>query len=104
MTQDQIKKGLVIVVCFVILRLIIAWLWDSWFGMEYYLTLPFLVFLFMSFAIISLGLVYFGFTRWAGVNLKSWWLQPGQIGGDIKRGIATLCWPYGSFMGLLGEA
>lgn len=90
MTQDQIRKGLVISVCFVILRLMIARLWDSWFGMEYHLTLPFLIFLLMSFVVISIGLVYFGFARWVGVDLKSWWLQPGRIGGDIKWGIAAL--------------
>jgi membrane protease YdiL (CAAX protease family) len=90
MTQDKIRKGLVILVSFVILRLIVARLWNSWFGMEYHLTLPFLAFLCISFVVISLGLVYFGFTRWVGVDIQSWWLERGQIVGDIKWGVAAL--------------
>jgi len=88
--QDQIRKGLVISACFLILRLIVSRLWDSWFGMAYHLTLLFLVFLFTSFVLISIGLVYFGFTRWVGVDIKSWWLRPGQITGDFKWGVTTI--------------
>jgi uncharacterized protein len=90
LTPNQVRKGLFILVCFVILRLITARLWDSWFGMKYQLTPPFLIFLFISFVVISLGLVYFGFARWVGVDLKSWWLKPGRIVGDIKWGMVAL--------------
>ncbi len=90
LTPDQIRKGLFISVCFVILRLIVARLWSLWFSMQYSLALPFLAFLFISFMLISVGLVYFGFRRWVGIDLKSWWVKPGQIAGDIKWGVAAL--------------
>ena len=90
MTRDQIRKGLVITVCFVIARLAIARMWGLWFDLEYHLTLPFLIFLGMSFVVVSLGLVYYGFTRWVGVDVKSWWIRPGRVMGDIKWAMLTL--------------
>lgn len=88
--HDQIRKGVVITTSFVILRLLVARLWDTWFGMAYHLTLPILLFLFTSFIVISVGLVYFGFTYWAGIDIKSWWLRSGQISQDIKWGFIAL--------------
>ncbi len=90
LTPDQIRKGLVLTAFFLALRLLNARLWNSWFGMEYHLTAPFLIFLSASFVVISVGLVGFGFTRWAGVDLKSWWLRPGRTAGDIAWGVAAL--------------
>lgn len=89
-TRDQITKGVTLSLCFVILRLINARLWDRWFEMNYHLTPTFLIFLFISFMVISIGLVYFGFTRWVGVDLKSWWLKPGRTSGDVRWAVATL--------------
>jgi membrane protease YdiL (CAAX protease family) len=90
LTRDQIRKGWVITICFVIARLISARLWDAWFAMAYHLTLLFLTFLFITFVTISVGLVYYGFTRWVGVDLKSWWMRSGRIFGDIKWAVAAL--------------
>ncbi|HEC62669.1 MAG TPA: CPBP family intramembrane metalloprotease [bacterium] len=101
MTEDQIKKGLIITISFVILRLMVARLWNSWFGMEYHLTFAFLLFLFVSFLVISLGLVYLGFTHWVGVDLRAWWLRPGQIAGDIKWGIGSIALGGLLFLGVM---
>jgi len=71
LSNSQVKKGIVIAACFLLLRLIAAQLWNSWFGGEYCLSVPFLLFLFGIFLVISVGLVYVDFTRWVGVDLKS---------------------------------
>jgi len=90
MTSSQVKKSVAILICFVILRLLVSRLWDYWFDMGYELSAPFLVFLFATFLLMSVGLVYLGFTRWVGIDIGSWWFKPGRIKGDIKWGIGTI--------------
>jgi membrane protease YdiL (CAAX protease family) len=90
LTGTQIKKGILILVCFLGMRLVVARLWEHWFDMEYELSLPFLSFLLSTFMLMSVGLVYLGFTRWVGIDLKSWWFKPGRIKGDIKWGFGTI--------------
>ena len=90
LNNAQIRKGLVIVVCFVILRLIVAKLWNLWFGGEYQLSISFLAFLLSVFLVMSVGLVYFGFNKWAGVDLKTWWFKRVNILGDIIWGVGTI--------------
>jgi membrane protease YdiL (CAAX protease family) len=90
MSREQVMKGWVITICFVVMRLVTARLWDTWFDMAYHLTLSFLLFLLVIFVTVSLGLVYFGFTRWVGVDLKSWWVRSGRIWGDIKWAVIAL--------------
>ncbi len=86
----QVRRGVILAVIFLLFRLVIAKLWTFWFGMEYHLTGPFLIFLSIIFLVMSVGLVYFGFTRWVGVDLKSWWYKRGRIFGDIKWGIGAI--------------
>ena len=88
--KTQIRKGIIITMCFVVLRLIVAKLWNLWFGGEYHLSISFLIFLLSVFLVMSVGLVYFGFNKWAGVDLKAWWFKRGNILGDIIWGVGTI--------------
>jgi len=100
MTGTQVKKSMVILICFVGMRLVAARLWDSWFGMVYELSVPFLVFLLGIFLVMSVGLVYIGFTRWVGLDLGSWWFKPGRIKGDIKWGVGAIILGGVSILGI----
>ena len=90
LTGPQIAKGLVILALFVVLRLLLVRIWEHVFGGEYHLSLPFTGFMFGIFLVMSVGLVYFGFTRWVGVDLKAWWFSRARILGDVVWAIATL--------------
>ena len=90
LNRTQIRKGLIITVLFVLLRLIMARLWQMWFGGDYHLTLPFLLFLLAVFLVMSVGLVYVGFSQWVGVDLRAWWFKRDQIVSDILWGIGAL--------------
>ena len=90
LSNTQIKKGMVITVCFVVLRLIVAQLWNLWFGGTYRLSISFLTFLLSAFLVMSVGLVYLGFTRWVGVDLKAWWFKRGSILKDIVWGVGAI--------------
>jgi len=86
----RLRRGMIILVVFTLLRTVVARLWGFWFGMNYHLSLPFLSFLLVVFLVMSVGLVYLGFTRWVGVDLKSWWFKRGRIKGDILWAVGTL--------------
>lgn len=72
LSKEQIRRGWLLVLVFLILRAVISRLWGAWFQMSYHLTLPFLAFLLFVFLLVSVGVVYFGFRCWVGVDVKSW--------------------------------
>jgi len=90
LTPSQIKKGLILTACFLVVRLVAAWLWMRWFDMNYHLTIPFLAFLLTIFFVSSVGIVVLGFTKWVGVDLKTWWFRRGRILRDIAWGVGIL--------------
>jgi membrane protease YdiL (CAAX protease family) len=84
--SKQLKKGLVILALFIILRAIIANLSDV--NSETQETWQRIVFLGGGFLILSVGLVYFGFSRWVGVDLRKWWqFDKRRLPGDIGWGV-----------------
>jgi membrane protease YdiL (CAAX protease family) len=90
LNRAQTKKGLALTACFVVLRLIVTKLWAVWFGGNYVLSVPFLIFLSSVFLVMSVGLVYLGFTRWVGVDITPWWFKRGRILGDILWGVGVM--------------
>jgi membrane protease YdiL (CAAX protease family) len=86
----QIRKVIVILVLFVTLRLVAARIWERLFGGEYQLSIAFAAFVFGVFLVMSVLLIYLGFTRWVGVDLKAWWFRRGRIWGDLAWGVGTL--------------
>lgn len=71
LSNEQIKKGFLIVIAFVILRAILARLGQMDQGLQF--NTRSLLLLSSAFFIMSVGLVYFGFTRWVGIDLGQWW-------------------------------
>jgi membrane protease YdiL (CAAX protease family) len=47
----------------------------------------FLAFLGGIFLFLSVGLVYLGFTRWVGVDLRAWWFDRRRLRGDLLWGL-----------------
>ena len=86
-TRTQIIRGLVLLGAFVVLRAIAARAWDRYFPVGYSTDPLFLVFLGGIFLLLSVGLVYLGFTRWVGVDLWSWWFNRRQLRGDLLWGV-----------------
>jgi len=43
-----------------------------------------------TFLLLSIGLVYLGFTRWVGVDLLRWWFDRQQLRGDLRWGVAGI--------------
>jgi membrane protease YdiL (CAAX protease family) len=37
--------------------------------------------------LLSVGLVYLGFTRWVGVDLRAWWFDRRRLRGDLLWGV-----------------
>jgi hypothetical protein len=84
--STQLKKGLLILAIFIVLRAIIANL--SGVNSETQETWQQIVFLGGVFLVLSVGLVYFGFSRWVGVDLRKWWhFDKRRLLGDIGWGI-----------------
>jgi membrane protease YdiL (CAAX protease family) len=48
------------------------------------------VFLGRIFLLLSVGLVYLGFTRWVGVDLRAWWLDRQRLRGDLVWGVVGI--------------
>jgi membrane protease YdiL (CAAX protease family) len=71
LSKEQVKRGLLIIVAFVILRAALARIGQIEQGLEF--NTRSVLFLTSTFLIMSVGLVYFGFTRWVGVDLRQWW-------------------------------
>jgi membrane protease YdiL (CAAX protease family) len=90
LTRTQVKKGLAIIAAFIVLRLIAARLWQGLFGkIEIEASLRCALFVVAIFLVTSVGLVYFGFTRWVGIDLKRMWFDRKKIWGDIGWGLLT---------------
>jgi membrane protease YdiL (CAAX protease family) len=45
------------------------------------------LFLFSIFLVLSIGLVYFGFTKWVKADIITWWKTKHGVGGDIGWGL-----------------
>ena len=90
--SKQIKKGLVLLVLFVLIRAALTYATRA--NGESQTMGQRILFLVGGFLILSVGLTYLGFTRWVGVDIRQWW------GFDKKRlwGI----WA-GAFWGLLPD-
>ncbi len=88
--RAQIRNGLAIVAIFIILRLIGVRLWDNLFGSAYQVSLQCILFLFLMFVVMSVGLVYFGFSRWVGIDLRKLWFDRRTVWGDIRWGLLAL--------------
>lgn len=69
--SKQIKRGLVLLIVFVLLRAGLTYLTEA--NGEMQTMWQRIVFLVGSFLLLSVGLTYFGFTRWVGVDISLWW-------------------------------
>lgn len=86
-SKTQIKRGIVIIATFILLRALLAKLWRDYFGLDYEISLQFVFFLISVFLAASVGLVYIGFTEWIGIDLKKSWYDRKRILGDMGWGI-----------------
>ena len=87
LTRTQKGRGLVLLGAFVVLRAVAVRVWDRYFPGGYSTDPLFLAFLGGVFLFLSVGLVYLGFTRWVGVDLRAWWVDRGQLRGDLAWGL-----------------
>lgn len=86
LSNQQIKKGLLILAAFVILRTILARVGEMDQGLQF--NTRSILFLGSAFLIMSVGLVYFGFSRWVGIDLWQWWrFDRKRLPGDIGWGL-----------------
>lgn len=88
LTRTQQVRGLVLLGAFVVLRAVLARAWDRYFPGGYSTDPAFLAFLASIFLLLSVGLVYLGFTRWVGVDLRAWWVDRNRLRGDLLWGVA----------------
>jgi membrane protease YdiL (CAAX protease family) len=86
LTRTQQVRGLVLLGAFVALRAVLARVWDRYFGGGYSTDPAFLAFLGGIFLLLSVGLVYLGFTRWVGVDLRGWWIDRQRLRGELAWG------------------
>jgi len=86
-TRTQQVRGLVLLGAFVVLRAVLARAWDRYFPGGYSTDPLFLAFLGGIFLLLSVGLVYLGFTRWVGVDLRAWWFDRQRLRGDLLWGV-----------------
>jgi len=89
-TLAQKVRGLVLLGVFVVLRAVVARAWDRYFPGGYSTDPLFLGFLGGIFLLLSVGLVYLGFTRWVGVDLEAWWFDRSQLRGDLLWGVVGI--------------
>jgi membrane protease YdiL (CAAX protease family) len=87
-TRTQQVRGLVLLGAFVVLRAVLARAWERYFPGGYSTDPVFLAFLGGIFLLLSVGLVYLGFTRWVGVDLRAWWFDRQRLRGDLLWGVA----------------
>ncbi len=86
LSKKQIKKGIIILAVFVVLRAIIAKIGGVNQGVQF--SSQSILFLTSAFFIMSVGLVYLGFTKWIGIDLKQWWwFDRKRIFGDVGWGV-----------------
>jgi membrane protease YdiL (CAAX protease family) len=86
-SRTQVVRGLVLLGAFVVLRAVVARAWDRYFPGGYGTDPLFLAFLAGTFLLLSVGLVYLGFTRWVGVDLEAWWVDRRRLRGDLLWGL-----------------
>jgi membrane protease YdiL (CAAX protease family) len=86
-TRTQRRRGLVLLGTFVVVRAVLARAWNRYFDGAYSADPFFLAFLGGTFLLLSVGLVYLGFTRWVGVDLRAWWLDRRRLRGDLLWGV-----------------
>lgn len=86
-SKEQISKGMILIGAFIMLRAGMVQLFGNPSG---HIDLNYFIFLSISFLIGSVGIVYFGFTKWVGTDLKKWWFHKKSIKGDIGWGILGL--------------
>jgi membrane protease YdiL (CAAX protease family) len=87
LTRPQQVRALALLGAFIVLRAIAARAWNRYFPEGYSTDPLFLGFLGGIFLVLSVGLVYLGFTRWVGVDLASWWVDRGRLRGDFLWGV-----------------
>jgi membrane protease YdiL (CAAX protease family) len=85
-TRTQRRRGLVLLGTFVVVRAVLTRVWTRTFGGTYSIEPAFLAFLGGIFLLLSVGLVYLGFTRWVGVDIRAWWLGR-RLRGDLVWGV-----------------
>jgi membrane protease YdiL (CAAX protease family) len=83
-TRTQQVRGLALLGAFVGLRALFARAWARYFPGGYSTDPAFLAFLAGIFLLLSVGLVYLGFTRWVGVDLRAWWVDRRRVRGDLR--------------------
>ncbi|HSL45351.1 MAG TPA: type II CAAX endopeptidase family protein [Anaerolineales bacterium] len=84
--SQQIKKGFVLLGIFIALRAILTYITGA--TGEAQSLLQRVAFLAAGFFMLSIGLTYFGFTRWVGVDLSQWWnFDKKRLPGDIGWGL-----------------
>ncbi|SNR44048.1 CPBP family intramembrane glutamic endopeptidase [Halorubrum vacuolatum] len=88
-TTQQLRRGLILLGAVVLMRaVLVGTFWDQPdpaadpFGFGLLVLVAFLV--------GSAGIVYFGFTRWVGVDLKGWWIDPDELRGDLLWGLVGI--------------
>ena len=91
LSEAQVKRAWLILAAFIILRLAGATLWENLFGaLDFEVSVPFVFFLVAVFLVMSVGLVYFGFSRWVGADLKKWWFDRATVWGDVGWGLLAV--------------
>lgn len=90
LTRPQQVRALALLGAFVVLRAIAARAWTRYFPDGYSTDPLFLGFLGGVFIVLSVGLVYLGFTRWVGVDLASWWVDRDRLRGDLLWGVVGI--------------
>jgi membrane protease YdiL (CAAX protease family) len=90
LTRPQQVRALALLGAFIVLRAIAARAWTRYFPDGYSTDPLFLGFLGGIFLVLSVGLVYLGFTRWVGVDLVSWWVDRDRLRGDLLWGVVGI--------------
>lgn len=85
-SDRQLRRGLVLLVAFVGLR---AALWGPlWSQPSPDEPVRYAAFLAVTILVVSVGLVYLGFTRWVGVDVVGWWVDRDHLLRDALWGLA----------------
>lgn len=91
LSKEQIKKGLIITAVFVLLRFLLIKFLGIKNIAQFSLKQPFP--LISWFLIGSVGLVYFGFVKWAGIDIREWWFKKEKvlrIVGHVLIGVLSI--------------